>query len=42
MKRIPEPEFMCDKKQASAYARADFEAPHSNFIDLLKLTTNTK
>ena len=38
MKRIPEPELMCDKRQANAYARADFEAPHSNFIDLLKLS----
>jgi 2-polyprenyl-3-methyl-5-hydroxy-6-metoxy-1,4-benzoquinol methylase len=32
MKRIPEPELMDDPEQAHAYARADFEEPHSNFI----------
>lgn len=32
MKRIPEPELMLDPEQAAAYAEADFEAPHSNFI----------
>jgi ubiquinone/menaquinone biosynthesis C-methylase UbiE len=35
MKRIPEPELMDDPAQAYAYARADFEEPHSNFIKLL-------
>jgi len=35
MKRIPEPELMADPAQAEAYARADFEAPHSLFIDTL-------
>lgn len=38
MNRIPEPEFMNDQKQAIAYANADFEEPHNNFIDLLKLS----
>ncbi|MEW6144974.1 MAG: class I SAM-dependent methyltransferase [Thermodesulfobacteriota bacterium] len=35
MKRIPEPELMDDPEQAYAYGRADFEEPHSNFIELL-------
>ena len=29
---------MNDQKQAIAYANADFEEPHNNFIDLLKLS----
>jgi ubiquinone/menaquinone biosynthesis C-methylase UbiE len=33
MKRIPEPELMEDPVQAHAYARADFDAPHSMFIE---------
>ncbi|HEY9199918.1 MAG TPA: class I SAM-dependent methyltransferase [Gammaproteobacteria bacterium] len=32
MDRIPEPELMDDAAQALAYARADFEQPHSQFI----------
>ncbi|MBI5040776.1 MAG: class I SAM-dependent methyltransferase [Gammaproteobacteria bacterium] len=32
MDRIPEPELMNDPAQALAYARADFEQPHSQFI----------
>lgn len=36
MKRILEPELMVDDAQALAYARADFEEPHSNFISLFK------
>jgi len=36
MKRLLEPELMIEPEQVSAYAEADFEEPHSNFIDLLK------
>ena len=36
MKRIPEPQLMLEPEQVSAYAEADFEEPHSNFINLLK------
>lgn len=36
MQRIPEPELMTDEDQAIAYANADFEEPHSHFIELLK------
>lgn len=32
MDRIPEPELMDDPAQALAYARADFEQPHTQFI----------
>jgi ubiquinone/menaquinone biosynthesis C-methylase UbiE len=32
MERIPEPELMDDPAQALAYARADFEQPHNQFI----------
>jgi trans-aconitate methyltransferase len=35
MRRIPEPELMLDEEQVRAYADADFEAPHSHFIELL-------
>lgn len=35
MKRIPEPELMSEEAQAIAYANADFEEPHSHFIELL-------
>ena len=35
MERIPEPELMGGEEQAAAYARADFEEPHSRFIALL-------
>lgn len=33
MDRIPEPELMNDPVQALAYARADFEQPHNQFIE---------
>ena len=36
MKRLPEPELMIEPEQVFAYAEADFEEPHSNFINLLK------
>jgi trans-aconitate methyltransferase len=36
MKRLLEPELMVEPEQVSAYAVADFEEPHSNFINLLK------
>ena len=36
MKRLLEPELMVEPKQVRAYAGADFEEPHSNFINLLK------
>lgn len=38
MLRIPEPELMNDEAQARAYAEADFEAPHSYFIELFQQT----
>jgi cyclopropane fatty-acyl-phospholipid synthase-like methyltransferase len=34
IQRIPEPELMDDPAQALAYARADFSAPHDNFVAL--------
>jgi len=34
MDRTPEPELMLDPEQARAYADADFEAPHSRFVEL--------
>jgi len=36
MKRVPEPELMTERRQVEAYGNADFEEPHSNFINLLK------
>ena len=36
MQRVPEPELMNDFAQARAYAMADFEEPHSQFIELFK------
>jgi len=36
MKRIPEPELMDDHEQAIAYANADFEEPHENFVTLFQ------
>ena len=33
MQRIPEPELMSDSEQARAYACADFNEPHSMFIE---------
>jgi len=35
MQRIPEPELMEEDEQARAYAEADFDEPHSHFIELL-------
>lgn len=36
MERIPEPELMDDVAQARAYAEADFEAPHSMFVEVFR------
>ena len=36
MKRIPEPELMNEPEQALAYAQADFEEPHNQFVELFK------
>lgn len=36
MKRIPEPELMNEPGQALAYAQADFEEPHNQFVELFK------
>jgi trans-aconitate methyltransferase len=36
MKRLLEPELMIEPEQVSAYANADFDEPHSNFIEMLK------
>jgi trans-aconitate methyltransferase len=36
VERIPEPELMEGDAQARAYAEADFEEPHSRFIELLR------
>lgn len=33
MRRVPEPELMEDDAQARAYAEADFEQPHSLFVE---------
>lgn len=38
MEREPEPELMDDTEQAAAYAHADFEEPHSRFIQLFRET----
>lgn len=35
MKRRPEPELMTEAEQVAAYGSADFEEPHSHFINLL-------
>lgn len=35
MERSPEPELMLDTEQVRAYADADFEEPHSHFMELL-------
>ena len=34
MRRTPEPELMLGQEQARAYAQADFEEPHSHFMEL--------
>jgi SAM-dependent methyltransferase len=36
MQRIPEPELMNDAEQARAYAGADFEQPHTQFVELFR------
>src|SRR5512137_3116445 len=36
MKRVLEPELMEDESQVKAYAEADFEIPHNEFIQRLK------
>jgi trans-aconitate methyltransferase len=36
MKRTPEPELMTDAEQVAAYAEADFEVPHSRYVELLR------
>jgi trans-aconitate methyltransferase len=36
MDRVAEPELMLGEHQARVYASADFDEPHSRFIDLLK------
>lgn len=36
MQRQPEPELMDDAEQARAYAEADFDQPHSSFIEWFK------
>ena len=36
LQRVPEPELMSAEEQARAYAGADFEEPHGNFIRLLQ------
>jgi ubiquinone/menaquinone biosynthesis C-methylase UbiE len=36
MHRIPEPDLMDDDEQARAYAQADFDTPHSLFIELFQ------
>jgi ubiquinone/menaquinone biosynthesis C-methylase UbiE len=36
MERVPEAELMLGDEQARAYARADFEEPHSRFVELLQ------
>ena len=36
LQRVPEPELMSTEEQARAYAAADFEEPHGNFIRLLQ------
>jgi trans-aconitate methyltransferase len=38
MQRQPEPELMDEAEQALAYARADFEEPHENFVNLIEET----
>jgi ubiquinone/menaquinone biosynthesis C-methylase UbiE len=40
MKRVLEPELMEDDEQVKAYAEADFEIPHSQFIERLQAFVN--
>lgn len=40
MERIIEPELMLEEAQSLAYAQADFEQPHSNFIRLFQAKFN--
>ena len=41
MKRLLEPELMIEPEQVSAYANADFDEPHSNFIKMLGSSYNS-
>jgi len=40
MKRVLEPELMVDEYQVMAYAQADFEIPHQDFIERLSAWIN--
>lgn len=40
MKRVLEPELMVDEQQVKAYAEADFETPHQDFIQRLSAWVN--
>ena len=40
MNRVLEPELMDDEEQVKAYAEADFEIPHNDFIQQLKTFIN--
>ncbi|MFI3221661.1 MAG: class I SAM-dependent methyltransferase [Methylococcaceae bacterium] len=40
MKRVLEPELMIDEQQVKAYAEADFETPHQDFIQRLSAWVN--
>ena len=40
MKRVLEPELMVDEQQVKAYAEADFETPHQDFIQRLSAWIN--
>lgn len=42
MKRIPEPELMLEPEQVKAYANADFDEPHSMFIEFFKKCFSVK
>ncbi len=42
MKRLLEPELMIEPEQVSAYANADFDEPHSNFIRMLGSYYNSR
>ena len=42
MKRLLEPELMIEPEQVSAYANADFDEPHSNFIKMLGSYYNSR
>jgi len=42
MKRLLEPELMIEPEQVCAYANADFDEPHSNFIKMLGSYYNSR